>query len=53
MTLRPENPKHVDDDSKQVFTNDEASLQLPDLTPKKPDPERDDQVKGGRYLMNM
>ena len=48
MTLRPEDPKHRDEDSKKNFIEGDESVQLNDLEPKKPDTDRDEQVKGGR-----
>jgi hypothetical protein len=47
MTLRPEDPKHRDETTKPITTNDETEQRLPDLAPRKPDAERDEQVKGG------
>jgi len=50
MTLRPEDPKQNDETTtKPVSTNDDAEQRIPDLAPRRPDAERDEQVKGGRY----
>jgi hypothetical protein len=52
MTLRPQDPKQNDETiAKPISTNDDAEQRLPDLAPRKPDAERDEQVKGGRVYI--
>jgi len=51
MTLRPEDPKHRDETTKPISTNEDAEQRLPDLASRKPDAEREEQVKGGLYYV--
>jgi hypothetical protein len=51
MTLRPEDQKFREDESRKIRTDDDSSVILPDLDVPKPDPERDEQVKGGRMYL--